>query len=152
MRHKVKSTTLGRQQGHRIAMLRNMAKSLLEHGRIVTTETRAKELSSFVEKMITDAKKALEADDPAQKLAHKRKVFSHFSSQTSQNDRRKRGLKGRRPHREVAQQLFDRIAPRFSEGGEQARSSGYTRVLLLYPPRRGDGAPRALIELVGHED
>lgn len=152
MRHKVKSTTLGRPTGHRIAMLRNMAKSLLQHGRIVTTETRAKQLSSFVEKIITDAKKAHEATDEGKKLAYKRRVFQQFSSQTSQADRRKRGLKSRRPHREVAQELFDRIAPQYSKGGALERASGYTRVLLLYPPRKGDGASRALIELVGHED
>ena len=152
MRHRVKSRTLGRPQSHRIAMLRNMAKSLLQHGRIVTTETRAKELSSFVERIITDAKKAHEAEDGDKKLAYKRRVFRHFSTQTSQADRRKRGLKSRRPHREVAQELFDRIAPQFCKGGELERSSGYTRVLRLYPPRRGDGAPRALIELIGHED
>lgn len=152
MRHKVKSTTLGRQQGHRISMLRNMAKSLLQHGRIVTTETRAKQLSSFVDKIITDAKKAHEASSGEQKLSYKRRVFRHFSSQTSQADRRSRGLKAARPHRDVAQQLFDRIAPQFCKGGSLERASGYTRVLLLYPPRKGDGAGRAMIELVGHED
>lgn len=152
MRHRVKSTTLGRPTAHRIAMLRNMTKSLLQHGRIVTTETRAKELSSFVDKIITDAKKAHEAEDAVKKLNFKRKVFRHFSTQTSQADRRKRGMKSQRPHREVAQQLFDRIAPQYCKGGEHERDSGYTRVLKIYPPRKGDGASRALIELIGHED
>lgn len=152
MRHRVKSRTLGRPTAHRISMLRNMTKSLLEHGRIVTTETRAKELSSFVEKIITDAKKAHEATDEAKKLSYKRRVFRHFQTQTTQADRRKRGMKKRRPHREIAQVLFDQIAPQFSKGGNFERESGYTRVLRLYPPRKGDGAPRALIELVYHED
>ena len=152
MRHRVKSRTLGRPTGHRISMLRNMTKSLLQHGRIITTEARAKELSSFVDKIITDAKKAHEATDDVAKLNFKRKVFRHFSTQTSQANRRKRGMKNRRPHREVAQELFDRIAPQYCKGGEQARDSGYTRVMKLYPPRKGDGAPRAIIELVGHED
>lgn len=152
MRHRVKSRTLGRPTGHRIAMLRNMAKSLLTHGRIVTTETRAKELSSFVDKIINDAKKAHETEDSVKKLNYKRRVFRHFASQTSQADRRKRGLKNRRPHREIAQELFDRIAPQYSKGGEHERDSGFTRVLRIYPPRKGDGASRALIELVGYED
>lgn len=152
MRHRVKSRTLGRPTGHRISMLRNMTRSLLQHGRIVTTETRAKELSSFVEKIITDAKKAHEAESEVQKLNYKRRVFRHFTSQTSSADRRKRGMKNRRPHREVAQELFDRIAPQYCKGGELERDSGYTRVLKIYPPRKGDGASRALIELVGHED
>jgi len=133
-------------------MLRNMTRSLLQHGRIITTETRAKELSSFVDKVITDAKKAHEAADDVAKLNHKRKVFRHFASQTSQQDRRKRGMKDRRPHRDVAQELFDRIAPQYCKGGEFERASGYTRVLKIYPPRKGDGAPRALIELIGYQD
>jgi large subunit ribosomal protein L17 len=133
-------------------MLRNMTKSLLKHGRIVTTETRAKELSSFVDGVITDAKRAHEASDPVKKLNYKRKVFRHFSTQTSQGDRRKRGMKSQRPHREIAQELFDRIAPQYCKGGELERSSGYTRVLKIYPPRKGDGARRAMIELVGHVD
>ena len=152
MRHRVKSRTLGRPTGHRISMLRNMTRSLLQHGRIITTETRAKELSSFVDKVITDAKKAHEATDDIKKLTYKRRVFRHFASQTSQKDRRKRGMKGRRPNREVAQELFDRIAPQYCKGGELERDSGYTRVLKIYPPRKGDGAPRALIELIGHQD
>jgi len=152
VRHRVKSRTLGRPTGHRISMLRNMTRSLLQHGRIITTETRAKELSSFVDKVITDAKKAHEAADDVAKLNHKRKVFRHFASQTSQQDRRKRGMKDRRPHRDVAQELFDRIAPQYCKGGEFERASGYTRVLKIYPPRKGDGAPRALIELIGYQD
>ena len=69
MRHRVKSRTLGRPQGHRISMLRNMARSLIRHRRITTTEARAKELSSFVEKLITSAIKAHQAETPAETRA-----------------------------------------------------------------------------------
>ncbi len=48
---------LGRNIGQRRAMLRNITTSLLKNGRIETTETKAKELASVVEKMITLAKK-----------------------------------------------------------------------------------------------
>ena len=44
---------LNKNSGQRRAMFRSMTTSLLEHGRIVTTYTRAKELRSIVEKMIT---------------------------------------------------------------------------------------------------
>lgn len=142
MRHRVKSRTLGRPQAHRLSMLRNLTRSLLKHRRITTTETRARELASFVEKIITEAKKAHAAGDPAKKLAHKRQVFRHFSTQTSNAERRKRGLKKTKPHRDLAQELFDLIAPQYAN-----RDGGYTRIVRLYP-RKGDGAPMALIELV----
>lgn len=141
MRHRVKSRTLGRPQAHRLSMLRNMARSLLKHRRITTTQTRARELASFVEKLITEAKKA-HASQGAEKLAHKRQVFRHMASQTSNADRRQRGLKRTKPHRDLAQELFDQIAPLYA-----GRDGGYTRVVHLYP-RRGDGAPMARIELV----
>ena len=48
---------LGRESGHRRAMLRNQVTSLLQNGKIVTTETRAKELKRITEKMITLGKK-----------------------------------------------------------------------------------------------
>ena len=48
---------LGRPTDQRIAMLRNLVTSLLEHGRIETTVTRAKETRSLAEKMITLGKK-----------------------------------------------------------------------------------------------
>jgi len=48
---------LGRNTGHRRAMLRNLVTSLLRSDRIVTTETRAKEIKRITEKMITLGKK-----------------------------------------------------------------------------------------------
>ncbi|MDD7733090.1 MAG: 50S ribosomal protein L17 [Firmicutes bacterium] len=48
---------LGRRSDHRSAMLRNQVSSLIEHGRITTTVTRAKETRQMAEKMMTLAKK-----------------------------------------------------------------------------------------------
>lgn len=48
---------LGRRTDHRTAMLRNQVQSLLEHGRITTTVTRAKETSRMADRMITLGKK-----------------------------------------------------------------------------------------------
>jgi large subunit ribosomal protein L17 len=56
MRHKKSFNHLGRQQGHRKAMLTNMACSLIEHKRITTTLAKAKALKVFVEPIITKAK------------------------------------------------------------------------------------------------
>ncbi|MGQ9656112.1 MAG: 50S ribosomal protein L17 [Thermodesulfobacteriota bacterium] len=53
MRHRVANRKLGRTTSHRMAMLRNMASSLLLHERIRTTNAKAKELRGLVERMIT---------------------------------------------------------------------------------------------------
>lgn len=57
MRHRNKGRLLSRTAEHRNAMLRNMASSLFRHGRIETTEAKAKELRSFAEPLITKAKR-----------------------------------------------------------------------------------------------
>lgn len=141
MRHKVKSRTLGRQTGHRLAMLRNMAKSLLHHGRISTTETRAKELAKYVAGLITDARKAHELkDNKDAALHHKREVYRHLPGAE------RRGVG--RNDRDVAESLFQTLAPKFAARQEKSgNGGGYTRILKL-GFRKGDGAPMALIELV----
>ena len=57
MRHRKKGRKLGVNPPHRRAMLRNLASNLIEHKRIKTTDSRAKELRSFIEPLITKAKK-----------------------------------------------------------------------------------------------
>lgn len=57
MRHSVRGRKLGRTASHRAALLNALATSLLKHKRIKTTEAKAKEAKSFVEKLITKAKK-----------------------------------------------------------------------------------------------
>ena len=57
MRHRVKGRKLGRTASHRKATLIALATSLLKHKRIKTTLAKAKETRSFVEKLITKAKK-----------------------------------------------------------------------------------------------
>ena len=57
MRHRVKGRKLGRTASHRKATLIALATSLLKHKRIKTTLAKAKEARSFVEKLITKAKK-----------------------------------------------------------------------------------------------
>lgn len=56
MRHQVRKKRLGRHSSHRIAMFRNMVTSLIEAGRLTTTLTKAKELRSLADKMVTLAK------------------------------------------------------------------------------------------------
>ena len=68
MRHRTKSRRLGVKTQHRMAMLRNLSAALVEHGRIRTTQARAKALRPFVEKMVTRLKDPTLAD---YRLAHK---------------------------------------------------------------------------------
>lgn len=62
-----KGTRLGGSASHQKAMLANLATSLFEHGRITTTEAKAKKLRPYAEKLITHAK--------AGNLAHRREVL-----------------------------------------------------------------------------
>ena len=56
MRHKKKKITLGRERAHREAMMKNLAESLILHGKIKTTKAKAKALRTVVEPLITRAK------------------------------------------------------------------------------------------------
>ena len=56
MRHKVAGRKLQRKSGHRAALLRNLAASLIKHEQILTTTPKAKELRPYVEKLISLAK------------------------------------------------------------------------------------------------
>ena len=58
MRHRKKGRKLGVNPPHRKAMLRNLASNLIKHKRIQTTDSRAKELRTFIEPLLTKAKKA----------------------------------------------------------------------------------------------
>ena len=80
---------LGRTTDHRIAMLRNLVTSFLENGKISTTVTRAKEVRSMTEKMITIAKSG--------DLHAKRQVLSFVTKE------------------DVAKKLFDEIAPKYAD-------------------------------------
>jgi len=128
MRHRVANRKLGRVTEHRIAMLRNLASSLLRHERIRTTVPRAKELRPFVERLITVAKRGLAAPEGSTGGLNARRTVARDIGDKA-----------------VARKLFDTIAPRFAE-----RSGGYTRILRV-GVRRGDAAEMAEIELIGSE-
>ena len=57
MRHRARGRQLSRTASHKKALLNNMATSLFEHGGIVTTEAKAKELRPFAERLITLARR-----------------------------------------------------------------------------------------------
>ncbi|HUL73153.1 MAG TPA: 50S ribosomal protein L17 [Vicinamibacterales bacterium] len=128
MRHRVAHRKLGRVTEHRIAMLRNQASALIQFERIQTTVPRAKELRPFVERIITIAKRSLNAPEGSTHGVTARRMVARDIAD-----------------REVVQKLFDSIAPRFVE-----RPGGYTRILRL-GLRRGDSAEVAEVELIGSE-
>lgn len=80
---------LGRTSDHRRAMLRAMVTYLLENGKIETTVTRAKEVRSVTEKMITTAK--------TNTLHSKRQAYAFITKE------------------DVAKKLFDEIAPKYQD-------------------------------------
>jgi large subunit ribosomal protein L17 len=89
MRHAKAGRQLRRTSEQKLALMRNLATSLIESGAIETTEAKAKELRPFVEKLITKAKTG---------TLHARR------------------LAGRHIHkRETADKLFQEIGPRFAK-------------------------------------
>lgn len=56
MKHKHNNRSLGRTRNKRRALLKNLGSSLLEHGSIKTTKSKAKELKKYLEPLITEAK------------------------------------------------------------------------------------------------
>lgn len=121
---------LGRTSAHRKAMLRNLTTDLIVNEKIVTTETRAKEVRKFVEKMITLGKKG----DLASRRCAAAFVMNVVADVKEENDDV--------VVQSALQKLFDDLAPRFAE-----RNGGYTRILKM-SERRGDAAKMVVLELV----
>ncbi|MDD3341344.1 MAG: 50S ribosomal protein L17 [Bacilli bacterium] len=99
---------LGRTNKHRKSMLANLTKDLIMNERIQTTETRAKEVRKFVDKMITYGKNG--------SLVARRQAVAFLH-----NDKT------------VAKKVFDDLAPRYA-----SRNGGYTRILKLTERRGDD--------------
>ncbi|CCI85186.1 ribosomal protein L17 [Lactobacillus pasteurii DSM 23907 = CRBIP 24.76] len=122
---------LGRDSAHRKAMLREMTTQLIINERIVTTETRAKEIRKTTEKMITLGKRG--------DLAARRQAARFVRNEIA--DVREEGESV--VVKSALQKLFSDIAPRYKD-----RNGGYTRIMKLATARKGDGAPMVIIELV----
>jgi len=89
VRHHRAGKKLGRDSSHRKALYANLACSLIEHGRIKTTEAKAKAVKPFAEQMITLGKRG--------DLAARRQAIAELRSQ------------------DVVHQLFADVAPRFAD-------------------------------------
>ncbi|MBM7705116.1 50S ribosomal protein L17 [Metabacillus iocasae] len=115
---------LGRTSAQRKALLRDLTTDLIINERIETTEARAKELRSTVEKMITLGKRG--------DLHARRQAAAYVRNEVANEE----------SGQDALQKLFSDIATRYED-----RQGGYTRILKV-GPRRGDGAPIVIIELV----
>lgn len=103
MRHHDKNRKFGRKKNGRVAFLRGLVLSLIKKEKIKTTEARAKEIKSVVEKIITRGK--------TDTLANRRVVLSRLYNQNT-----------------AVKKVFEEIAPRY-----KGRSGGYIRITKLAP-------------------
>jgi large subunit ribosomal protein L17 len=129
MRHNKHHASLGVTREHRAAMLSNMAASLITHGRIQTTLTKAKALRPFVERVITKAKQAAAKTEKKDAIHLRRLALSDVRDETA------------------ITKLFNETHKEFTN-----RNGGYTRIYKLGAQRQSDAAELALIEFVKADD
>ena len=101
MAHGIDGRKLSRKHGPRMALYKNLTVSILRYERVKTTEAKAKEIQSRVDRMITLAKKG--------DLSARRAVVAQFPNEPL-----------------VVTKLFDEIAPKYAD-----RTSGYTRIVKI---------------------
>ena len=89
MRHKITGRKLGRTVDHRLALYRNLVADLFRHGKIVTTEAKAKEIRGLAEKIITLGKD--------NNLSSRRRALAYITD------------------RDLVDKVFTQIAPRYAE-------------------------------------
>jgi len=105
MRHQKQRYQLSRSSSHRKALMMNLAREVIEHERIKTTEAKAKAAKPEIERLITLAKRG---DQHARRQASAALGQDKF----------------------VVYRLFEEIAPRYAD-----RPGGYLRILKLGPRR-----------------
>ena len=164
---------LGVNATQRIALIKNQASALLWHGKIETTVARAKEVASYVSKIITLAvnsytdtietevkvvdSKGKESTkilikDGNKKLNARRKIITMVNDlqevkgfKESKPDFKKRTKAIKYP---LIEKIFDEYAPKYANRKEEkGQGGGYTRIYKL-GLRKGDAAEVAIIELV----
>jgi large subunit ribosomal protein L17 len=135
MRHRKSGFKLNRNATHRLALYRNLMKSLIQHERIITTLPKAKAVRPFVERLITIARKNT--------LHARRLVAARLGPAADAEVKPEKDDKGEADHRTVLQKLFTDIAPRYLE-----RPGGYTRILKRHEVRLGDAGATAYLELL----
>ena len=163
---------LGKPSDQRVAMLRNLTTALIFNGKIVTTETRAKEIRSIAEKIITLAvreyknsvtvekevmndkgqvEKVEKVQDLPSKLHARRQIMAYLydvpelkKKKESKSEYKERTKDKAHP---VMEKLFRELAPKYDARIQEGKKGGYTRIVKL-GARRGDAAPMAVLELI----
>lgn len=124
MRHRVHGKKLNRSSSHRLALQRNLTRSLFdsfgERGYIITTREKAKFCRGFAEKLITMAK---------EDSVHRRRLAA-----------------ARLGDKDIVRKLFFEIGPAFRD-----RAGGYTRIIKVAKRRVGDNATQVLFGFVPAE-
>ena len=164
---------LGRTASQRKAMLRNLTTNLLWYGRIETTEAKAKEVRSIVDKMITlaireydktvEVEKEFKNDkqqiiketfvnDAPSKLHARRLMMAYLYDirEAKKDDENKAEYRERTKDNKhpVVEKLFREYGPKYrARNQEKNCAGGYTRMYKV-GPRRGDAAEMVIIELV----
>ncbi len=164
---------LGVNATQRMALIKNQASALLWYGKIETTEARAKEVASYVSKIITlavntyadtkerevtvkdakgkDVTKTLISDGD-KKLNARRKIMSMVNDiqevkgfKESKPEFKKRTKDINHP---LIEKIFDEYAPKYAARKEEkGQGGGYTRIYKM-GPRKGDAAEVAILQLV----
>ena len=119
MRHRIRGRKLNRTHSHRKALMRNLAIALISNKRIKTTDAKAKELKSYIDRLITYAKKG----DVHNRRLIQQKIPGNIG-------------------KKMANVLIYDIAPEYEN-----RNGGYTRIIKLNN-RKNDNASVSIIELV----
>ena len=172
---------LSRTSSQRKALLRGQVTALLNNGKIVTTEAKAKEVRKIAEgliamavrekdnfeevtvkakvarkdkdgkrvKEVVDGKKVTVYDEVEKTIKkdrpsrlHARKQMNKVLYGVKEVPRETAGRKKNTKRVDVAQKLFDEVAPKYAN-----RNGGYTRIVKI-GPRKGDAAMQVIIELV----
>jgi large subunit ribosomal protein L17 len=147
MRHKNSGRKFDRNTSSRRAMLRNLTANLILHERIETTDAKAKELRRVAERLITKARRLglvaytaqaeLSPTDRARRMNAARNIAAYIP---------RFGVRvetgGATTRIDLVEKVLLDLAKRYA-----TRAGGYTRI-VKFGPRRGDGAPISLIELL----
>ena len=146
---------LGRTSSQRKALIRNQVTALLNNGKIVTTEAKAKEIRKVAEKLIAmavkekdnfdetvydEVEKKIKKDQPSR--LHARREMMKVLCPVTEVPAKAAGKKAGTKKVDVVEKLFTEIAPKYAD-----RNGGYTRIIKI-GQRKGDAAMEVLIELV----
>lgn len=164
---------LSRPSDQRRALLRNQVTALLWHGRIETTEARAKEIRRIAEKLITLAVNEYDksikvtkginnekgqtvtlevTNDSPSKLNARRKMMAYLydikNLRKEKETKKEYAERSREVKHPLIEKMFNEYGPKYRQKNEkQTSSGGYTRIMKK-GPRRGDAAEAVIIELV----